>query len=445
MKKALSLLAALALSLSVFAGCAASSSSTPQGNSTAGTSAPQGNTKTTTIKFWHTWQGLEAKKFAEVISQFSAVRPDIIVEVLDSSTEEKQLISMTSGDSFDVGLTMDTIANKWSSKGALADMTPYIEANKTDMSNFIKPLLEIGQIDGKQYAVPFTMDTFMLLYNKDILAQAGFTAPPKTFEEFSEMCEAVTKLDANGDYERVGYVPSYPWMNIPTIPYAMGASLYDSQTNKILANSPEVIEAYNVKNSFFSGFYDNAKMIKFRSGLGQYQSAENPFFTGKVAFAVEGEWFPTFIKEYAPELNWDVAPMPVVTGKESQSGAFLQGGMLIIPEASKNKEAAYAFVEWLTSDAGQIPLCVAKGNLPSTYSGLKSEELFNGNASLKPFADYAALPAAKALPAVPFMGEYSTALSAVEDAMYNNQYTPQQAMEKVQKDIQPLADKWAKE
>lgn len=419
--------------MSLFAGCGS--------QETTGSGGAEG--ETTTIQFWHTWQGLEAQKFAQVISEFSKVHPEIKVEVLDSTTTEKQLVAMTGGSSFDVGLTMDYTANQWANTGALEDMTPYIEAAGTDMSNYIEPLLKLGEVDGKQYGIPFTMDTFMLFYNKDILAEAGYTEPPKTWEEFSEMCEAVTQKDENGDYTRLGCIPNYPWVTVAAIPYSFGASLYDEETNQVLAASDGVKAAMELKNSLYSGFYDNAGVQKFKSGLGQYQSAENPFFTGKVAFSIEGEWYPTFLAEYAPDLNWGVTSLPYPEGAEEQSSGFLQGGMLVIPAASKNKEAAYTFVEWLTSDEAQVALCAAKGNLPATHSGLADPALLEQNPSLEPFAEYASHAQTKALPALPFMGEYNTLMITIEEQIYSQSVTVDEALNQVTEKIQPLADEWA--
>lgn len=435
-RKLLATLMCAAMMTGVLAGCGAQEVGSK--DSTGG----EAQGETTTIQFWHTWQGLEAEKFEAIIEAFAEVRPDIKVEVLGSTTEEKQLISMTSGDSFDVGLTMDCIANKWAATGALADMTPYIEANGTDTDNYIGSLMELGRIDDKQYGIPFTMDTYMLFYNKDILAEAGYTEPPKTWDEFLEMCEAVTQTDANGDYTRLGYVPNYPGVTVAAISYACGATLYDFENNKVLANSSEMLRAMELKYSLYSGFYDTAKVQKFRSGFGQYQSAENPFFTGAMAFSIEGEWFPTFIAEYAPDLNWGVVELPVDAGNEANSNAFLQCGMLVIPEASKNKEAAYAFVEWLTSDECQVEVCAQKGNLPATHSGLENPALVEKNPSLKPFAVMANQENVLALPALPFMGEYQNELSAVEEQIYNGDYTPQQALDKVAESIQASADEW---
>lgn len=436
-KKMISIALLCALVLTVFTGCG----SNPE--SSASAKNDKNSDEVTTIKFWHTWQGKEAEKFETIIEGFKEVHPEINVEVLGSTTEEKQMIAMSSGDSFDVGLTMDCIANKWANKGALADMTPYIEANGSDMDNYIPSLLNLCTLDGKQYGIPFTVDTFMMFYNKDMLAEAGYTEPPKTWSEFSETCQAVTKTDANGDYTSVGFIPDYPWVTVPLIPYAFGASLYDFETDTVTADSPKMIEAMEFKKSMYSGFYDTQKILKFKSGFGQYQSTEHPFFTGDVAFSFEGEWFPTFISEYAPDMNWGVAPLPLPDENPEQANAFLQSGMLVIPKASKHKEEAYTFIEWLTSDACQVELCAVKGNLPSTYSGLSNDSLFERAPSLIPFAEMTKLENVEALPALPFMGEYQNAMVVIEESVLTGEMSPQDALEKVVTEIQPLADEWA--
>lgn len=41
------------------------------------------------------------------------------------------------------------------------------------------------------------------------------------------------------------------------------------------------------------------------------------------------------------------------------------------------------------------------------------------------------------------MGQYQNELSAVEEQMYNGDYTPQEALDKVTESIQAVADEWA--
>src|SRR5262245_32777301 len=61
-----------------------------------------------------------------------------------------------------------------------------------------------GTWQGKNYAVPHTIDRSVMLYNKDLYTKAGLdpNEPPTTMEEFAEHARAINKLgnDVHGTY-----------------------------------------------------------------------------------------------------------------------------------------------------------------------------------------------------------------------------------------------------
>ena len=48
-----------------------------------------------------------------------------------------------------------------------------------------------GAYEGKFYAVPWINDTKFLFYNKKMLADAGFSAPPTTWDELVAQAKAI--------------------------------------------------------------------------------------------------------------------------------------------------------------------------------------------------------------------------------------------------------------
>jgi len=73
------------------------------------------------------------------------------------------------------------------------DLTPYLEANGGEWKNTFTPeLLELGQIDGKYYNVPFGSAYPVILVNNEIFEQAG-VAPKEemTWQEFMAICEQI--------------------------------------------------------------------------------------------------------------------------------------------------------------------------------------------------------------------------------------------------------------
>ncbi len=71
----------------------------------------------------------------------------------------------------------------------MEDLRPFI-ADKTltspdfDMADFSAPSMKVATgDDGKINVIPNNQDLFILFYNKDLLAEKGFKAPPKTYDE----------------------------------------------------------------------------------------------------------------------------------------------------------------------------------------------------------------------------------------------------------------------
>lgn len=58
--------------------------------------------------------------------------------------------------------------------------------------------------DDKIYSLPLYVDTLALYYNKDMLLNAGFIEPPKTWDEFANYVEKLTQIDKNGNIQRMG-------------------------------------------------------------------------------------------------------------------------------------------------------------------------------------------------------------------------------------------------
>jgi multiple sugar transport system substrate-binding protein len=57
---------------------------------------------------------------------------------------------------------------------------------------------------GEIYAVPLSVDSLGLYYNKDIFNEAGIIAPPRTWNEFIEDVRKITRINSFGDITRAG-------------------------------------------------------------------------------------------------------------------------------------------------------------------------------------------------------------------------------------------------
>lgn len=399
----------------------------------------------TTITFWHLWKGGEAQELQKVIDEFNKTHPDIHVNALAGTTSTKQLTALTGGNPPDVGYVIDYTLSKWASVGAVASLDDMIKKFKINPKNYPDPVWKLGNYRGKQYAIPYTMDSYMLYYNKDMLAAAGIKQPPKTISELKKDALLLTKKDSNGEYTQLGYISDFPWLDVLNMAFAYGEDFYDYKNDKVTCNSKKNIDALTFKVSSYQAPYDADKVKKFKSGFGEYESPNNPFFQKQLAFDIEGEWFTTFLKKYAKNINYGIVPIPYPDGHpELNKGGQIQSGMLYVSKACKNKDAAYEFINWLTSDAPNIKFCTAKGSLPASFSAINSPDFKKKAPELAPFIQIMKSGHAKALPAVPFTKEYVNELSVQEQKAYDGEITPAEALNNVASKIQPLADQWVK-
>ena len=94
-----------------------------------------------------------------------------------------------------------------------------------------------NMVEGSYYGVQIHLTCATLVYNVDLLKEAGYETPPKTWEEFREVAIATTKAG------RFGFAPNpvtsyyWPWL------FQAGAEYYDPQANKVTFDSPAAAKA----------------------------------------------------------------------------------------------------------------------------------------------------------------------------------------------------------
>lgn len=126
------------------------------------------------------------------VEKFQAMYPNVKIEGLELKYDPTAFIAMIAGDQLPtIFKTYFTEPEKFVGQDAIADLTPYFEqAALTDVFN--QNVLGISSLDGKIYGIPDFAYSLGLAYNIEMLAAAGYDAPPATWEELAEMAVALT-------------------------------------------------------------------------------------------------------------------------------------------------------------------------------------------------------------------------------------------------------------
>jgi len=303
------------------------------GASSAGLAAPSGekSSKAVTLVWWHNAnQGAGKALWDQVAKEFHAAHPDVTVKPVPFQNEVLQNtripIALASNKPPDV-------FQNWGG-GSLVDQ---VKANKVqDLTKYVKPWIKtIGgsaagwQVNGRQYAVPYSVGVVGFWYNKALFKQAGITATPRTWPQF---IAAVNKLKA-ADITPIAVGGKDRWPD---------AFYWDYLATKLCSRSTMQQSAvtYNFKDPCWlkAGVYvDQLLNLKpFQDGFlatpaqqGATSSA-GLVANGKAAMELQGHWNPGVMQPLTPDnkipgfLGW--FPFPNVPGSKALPGSLLGGG-----------------------------------------------------------------------------------------------------------------------
>ncbi len=352
----------VALCLLIFAlaaaGCAAPQSSATQ--APAGTQAPaatqpaaQSSGKQATVRVITMDQAaMSTDQFDEVAKEFMAANPDIKVEmtyVPYEQVHDKVVTGLAANPpAYDVIMVDVVWYDEFVKAGYLADITSKITPDMK--SNIFPAAWNVVTRGGKAYGMPWLLDTKYLYYNMDILKQAGFDNPPKTWEEL------LTQAKAIKDKGLVEFPIVWSWAqaeasicDFTALLYGNGGKFLDDSGKPVFNDEKGVQVLTWMKKTLDDGLSNPASPTDLEG------NTQDVFSQGKAAFILN--WLSTF--DY---VNFNTEKS-LVTGKvgitnvpvfESVGGnppsASVDGSTgFSVTATSPNQDAAWKYLEYLTS------------------------------------------------------------------------------------------------
>lgn len=380
--------AILAAILMVAAACSnnakegsSSSSAAPSSPAAAESSAPAASDVDKTpveIKI-ATWVPADSPEWHKISDAFTAKYPWITVKwyfVSDATMIENVTQTIASGDPYDI-FWNPTFYDVVSS-GLAENLTPFIDKDEEFKSYQFNPgILEAFQYQGQQYGLSRGNDTFLFIYNKDILDKYGIEPPTNdwSWDDLAEKAKAATHPD-----DKVWGISSSPLMAM----YA-GADIAASN-----GHTDHIMDLNGDLKTTFTYMGNDKNVMADRQFMMDWVSKDGIMLNDKSAGAagIQGDGFATgnaaFFYGVSPALpsfkqqfnfNWGIAPTP--KGSVKQVGTSFNNPMFLA-KASKHKEQAFQFMKfWAASVEGQKILMDIGGSLPNSSSP-EIVDYFNG-------------------------------------------------------------------
>jgi len=232
--------------------------------------------------------------------------------------------------------------------GVLADVTDmYIENEEEfDLDDVVPAFLDTyTMIDGKRYGVPLDGDIHLLFYNTTIFDKYNLE-PPKTWEEYVNICKQITEAEAGNDVYGCGIMATkVPFILIGTFlnrVAGFGGSFFDEAGNPTI-NSPENVAALENLIAALPYAIPDPRAVGFDEMLGVWVTGR----VGMVEFWTDLGQMTDNPEESMIVGQWDVAPMPVQGEKGKVSAPMNAGWGVGMSTMADDVEVAKAFLEFI--------------------------------------------------------------------------------------------------
>ncbi len=292
-----------------------------------------------------------------------------------------------------------------------------------DPSTFFEGAWNTNVINGTVYGVPWYVETRLLYYRTDIAEKAGITAAPATWEDLTTMAKAMQ--DKGGAKWGIS-LGTKNWQEYLPFLWSNGGDVVDA-SGKFTLNSPAAVEALTYYDSFFKDKVSPSSVPEGFDITPAFVAGTNPMF-------FSGPWHMGLIDAAGGagiKGKWAVAPMP----KKVTATSFVGGSNVVVYKNSKNKDAAWAFVQYLSDPQTQVAWYGDVTDLPAVQSAWTDPALA-GDANVTLFGEQ--LKDTKAQPATATWSELATALNSTLEKMTTAGMTPQAAADEMQAEAEKI-------
>ena len=420
-----SLVLALSFVLASCAPAAAPATEAPQSSAPEATQ-PAAEPETITVIFPKHEADLNGA-FEASIREFekqSGIKVELIQSDWDSVANRILPEIATGGSAYDVVEFDNVWVAEWCGAGWVTPLNDFMPAGYTD--GMIPGLVDLFSCpDGKVYGFVWNNDTRFFYYNAEKLAAAGFTDTPKTWGEFQEASLAAKEQGI------VSYGMAPFWNQEWSLgnefhfwTYAFGGEIVDEKGCFLFNKDPNTLAALQyMMDSLQNGVSNPAGMTYNQA------ASQDAFLKGDSLFMPQGiAGLMAYTADPSVSSVDGQIKVGLVPGVEpDQSAALTLPEAYAIPVNSKHKDAAWKFIEFMTSKETNKVLAQEIGVLPIWVDLYSDADL---TAKYPFWADFQAqLSTARGLSKLTWYGDFvDISTSEVHKALAGEQ-TAQQALD----------------
>jgi multiple sugar transport system substrate-binding protein len=358
------------------------------------------------VTFWTI--GHEGEVVQPLLREFEREHPSIRIDLQQwpLTAAHEKLLTAFAGDALpDVGQLGNTWIPELAALGALEPLQARVDASSVvQPDDYFAGIWDTNVVDAQLYGIPWYIDTRLLFYRRDLLAAAGFPAPPRDWEEWRRQLAAIK---ARAGAQRYAIL--------------LPLNEFEPLLNLAVQEPDPLLKDHDTRGNFESAGFRRAFTFyadMFRQGWAppmsntQISNVWDEFANGFFVFYISGPWNVDEFRHRLParlQDAWATAPLP---GPDGPGAAIGGGSSLVVFHDSPHKREAWQLIEFLSQPQRQVRFHALSGDLPPRRSAWDDPALA-GDAHAKAFREQ--LERVKPAPKVPEWERIAQELRIVQE------------------------------
>ncbi len=312
--------------------------------------------------------------WTELIDGYTKLNPNITIKYTqkDPATFENDIVNaLAAGTGPDIWAFKQAWVLKHKNK-----VYPLPEAllqfDTANFENFFADAASVFIQEKQIVALPISIDTLALYYNKDILNSENIPNPPVTWEELTDAVKKTSKISPSGSIVQSG-IAMGTTRNIDHLVHIISALFlqnglkvmdFTGEEPKADISRGESIESATNALAYYLSFSDS--VTKSYSWSDTLPNSISAFAGGRVAMILGFASDYDRIKEKNPRLNFGIAPLPQRKGEAVKKNYGISTG-LTVSRTSKAPVEAWRFIIYATSNPEAVKFYLNSAIHPPAY------------------------------------------------------------------------------
>jgi multiple sugar transport system substrate-binding protein len=303
-----------------------------------------------TLTWWDYYpdEGAPAQQVTELLEAYQEANPNVTIEreVIAYADLKKSLLQSAGAASLpDIVIINSPDHQQFAELGIAANLDERLD-EWGQLDQYPEGLIASATYEDSVYGLPISANCLAMYYNPAMLDAAGVDVPT-TWAEMEDAAAALTTPEHYGfAYSAINNQQAV-FQFLPAL-WQSGADLYD-------LDSAEAADALD----YWAGLMDSGSVSKEALNWDQAAVATE-FAQGRAAMMINGPWQFPFLASEAPDLEYEVAPLP-----EGDDAATVLGGENYMLIEGPNVDASWELLKFMQQPENAELMNIAGGSLPT--------------------------------------------------------------------------------